>query len=406
MWSRRPERTVPAVERTDITIESLRDGDHEIRWDLGRQAFGATDPFDPDRPGVEPERSVCAYEGDRLAGGVVTIDFSMFWSGAPVPCGGVSGVVVRPEDRGRGLAKAMLRESFDRMAARGEVIAALYPTTATLYRRVGFEICGSYDWRKVPLDLVPTTPAAALSWRRIDFVDPALRSVYEAMVPSLDGWFLPGDVWWRRIIRAWETEKAKNRYAYVGSRDGADVAALNYRYDKSDDRLYELGVDLIAGVDGDALASALAFLASNGTTAGHLETTLPGDLLSLHIPNLQHTSVTSDWPWMLRLVDVAGAFAARRWPSSVSGRVEIDVVDDTIGTNAGPHVIEFSEGTALVTPGGSGAVRVAVTDLAAIYAGNDVGVRHRSGRLDGATPSDVDLLTAACASNPSMPFFF
>ncbi len=394
------------MDRTDVEIVSLRDGDWETIWDLGRQAFGETTPFDPELPAVEADRVVAAYDHDRVMGTVKTIGFEMFWNGGSIACGGVSGVVVRPEDRGRGLAKSMLRESFDRMAARGEVLAALYPTTATLYRSVGFEICGSFHWRKVGLDLIPTGPASSLSWRRVEFADPAVRSVYEAMAPGLDGWFLPGDVWWRRTIRVCETEKGKNQYAYVGSRDGVDVAAVNYRYAASKDRLYELGVDLIAGVDGDALAGALAFLASNGTTAGHLETTLPGDLLSLHVPNMQHTSVTSDWPWMLRLVDVAGAFATRRWPSSVSGRIEVDVVDDIIPANAGPHVIAFSDGAAVVSPGGAGKVRVDVTDLAAIYAGGDVGLRHRSGRLEGATQPDVDLLAAACASNPSMPFFF
>lgn len=394
------------MDHADITIESLRDGDAEVRWDLGGQAFGGTDAFDADLPGVSAERAVAAYDGDRLAGTVVTIGFTTHWGGAPIPCGGVSGVIVRPEDRGRGLAKAMLHESFDRMAQRGEVVAALYPTTATLYRSVGFEIVGSHDWRKIPLDLIPTAPAASLTWRRVDFADPAIRSVYESMAPTLDGWFLPGDVWWARTIHLSETQKTKNRYAYVGARDGLDVAAVIYRYDKSDHRLYELGVDLLAGVDAEAVAGALGFLAGNGTTAGYLETTLPFGLLALHVPNLQHTSITSDWPWMLRLVDVAGAFAARRFPGAVSGRIELDIADPTIPTNAGPHVLEVADGSASLTPGGPGRVAVSVNDLARIYAGNDVGLLHAAGRLPGATPDDVDLLTAACASSPTMPFFF
>lgn len=394
------------MNAADVTIESLRPDDAEIRWDLGRQAFGSTIEYDPAMPGVSADRAVAAYDGDRLAGTVVTIDFTMHLAGAPIPCGGVSGVVVRPEDRGRGLAKAMLQESFTRMRDRGEVIAALYPTTATLYRSVGFEIVGSYDWRTVPLDLVPTEPASSLTWRRVDFGDPAIRAVYETMAVTLDGWFLPGDTWWARAIHQRETEKGKNRYAYVGSRDGRDVAAVDYRYDTSKDRLYELGVDLLAGVDAAAVAAALAFLAGNGTTAGHLETTLPFDLLGLHVPNLQHTSVTSDWPWMLRLVDVAGAFGARRVPRSVSGRVELDIHDPTISTNAGPHVLEVAGGSASLTPGGSGRVSVSVTDLARIYAGNDVRLLHDADRLPGATSDDVDLLAATCTAGPTMPFFF
>ncbi|WP_436796097.1 GNAT family N-acetyltransferase [Actinospongicola halichondriae] len=390
----------------DVTIESLRDGDLAARWDLGRQAFGATAEFDADLPGVSPERAVAAYRGDALAGTVVTIGFTAHWGGAPIPCGGVSGVIVRPEDRGLGLAKAMLAETFDRMRSRGEVIGALFPTTATLYRGTGFEIAGSYETRKIPLALIPATPSTSLTWRRVAFGDPAVREVYETMAPQLDGWMLPGDVWWDRHTHIATTEKGKNRYAYVGSRNGTDVAAVHYHYDESTDRLYELGLDLLAGVDHDAVAAALAFLAGNATTAGHLQTTLPGGLLALHVPHVQQTSIVDDWPWMLRLVDVAGAFAQRRWPSPVAGRVEIDVVDDTIAANAGPHVIEFGDGAASVEPGGAGTVRVKVTDLAAIYAGNDVAMRHRAGRLPGASTDDIDLLAAACTSSASMPYFF
>lgn len=395
------------MDGSDITIESLRGGDHEVRWDLGGQAFGSTLPFDPDSPLPALDRIVAAYDGGRLAGTVVTLDFAMTWSGSSVQCGGVSGVVVRPEDRGRGLAKAMLRESFERMRTRGEVLAALYPTTATLYRSVGFEICGAYEWRKVPLDLVPGT-GADLSWRRVEFDDPAIRTVHERMTSKLDGWLRTNDVWWGRFAHQAAADKTKNRYAYIGARggqlDGIDVATVVYRYDKSEDRLYELGVDLIAGVDGQALASALGFLAGNATTAGHIETTVPRDLLTLHVPNMQHTSVTNEWPWMLRLVDVAGAFESRSFPTSVSGQVEVGIRDDTLPWNAGPHVIEFADGAARVSPGGSGAVEIDVTDLAAIYAGNDIRLRQLADRIAGT--GDADLLAAACASHPTMPFFF
>ena len=133
-----------------ITVESIRPESDEDRWDLGGQAFGGTDAYDATRPSPEPDRIVAAYDDDRLVGTVASLDFAMTWGDGQVPCAGVSGVVVRPEDRGRGIAKAMLRESFDRMRDRGEVLAALYPTTATLYRSVGFEVAGSYEWRKVP----------------------------------------------------------------------------------------------------------------------------------------------------------------------------------------------------------------------------------------------------------------
>lgn len=390
----------------DFTIESIRAGDEAQRHDLRRQAFGPTDLFDPDLAVPPAERTVAAYVDDVLMGTVVALDFTTTWGGAPVPGAGVSGVTVRPEMRGRGLARALLAETFDRMRARGDQVAILYPTTATLYRSVGFEICGSHEWRHIPLDAIPTSPADLLQWRRVDFDDPSLRTVYDRMASRMDGWAVTDDRWWARTQRSMTKETSTNRFAYVGARDGIDAAALIYRYEPSKTHFYELITDLVAGIDDAAVGGALGFLAGNGTTASRVETDLPVSLLARHVPAFQRASITNDCPWMLRLVDVAGAMAARGWPSAVTGRIELDIADAAIPANAGPHVFEVADGMARLTPGGSGAVAVTVNDLAVAYAGGDVRGLADAGRLTGATPADVDLLVAACATHPSMPFYF
>lgn len=390
----------------DFTIESIRAGDEAQRHDLRRQAFGGTDLFDPDLAVPPAERTVAAYVGDTLMGTVVALDFTITWGGAPVPGAGVSGVTVRPEMRGRGLARALLAETFDRMRARGDLVAVLYPTTATLYRSVGFEICGSHEWRHIPLDAIPTAPADALQWRRVGLDDPGLRAVYDRMAARIDGWAVTDDRWWARSHRSMIKETSTNRFAYIGARDGIDAGALVYRYEPSKTHFYEITTDLVAGVDEAAVGSALGFLASNGTTASRVETDLPRSVLARHVPSMQRARVSNDCPWMLRLVDVAGAVAARGWPSTVTGRVELDITDATIPGNAGPHVFEVADGAATLTPGGSGAVAVTVNDLAVVFAGGDVRALAGAGRLTGATSTDIDLLLAACATHPSMPFYF
>lgn len=59
-----------------LRVESLRNGDEEHRHALMRQAFGGTQGFDPDLPRLDPDRAVCAYDGDRLVGTVLTFDFA------------------------------------------------------------------------------------------------------------------------------------------------------------------------------------------------------------------------------------------------------------------------------------------------------------------------------------------
>ena len=395
------------MERTTagVQIESIRPGDDEQRYVLGRQAFGATDEYDAEAPGLAPDQIVCAYDGDRLLGAVVTLDFAMTWGGRPVPCGGVSGVVVGPEARGRGAARSMLAESFRRMAERGQVVSALYPTTAALYRSVGYEVVGWFTRRRIPLADIPTGPADDLEWRRVPFDDPAFQVLEEPMVAAHDGWFRPDPAWLARNARRRTKDTKTNRYAYVGRRDGEDVTALSYRYAPADP-FYELELESLAGIDGPAVAGGLAFLAANGTTAGEIRTSLPSSVLALHVPHMQRATVLSDWPWMVRIVDPAGAVAARGWPAGVSGRVAISLTDPTLADNAGHWVFEIDGGEAQLSRGGPGDVEITAPELAMVYAGADVRAMRAAGRLRGSSAADADLLAAACVSNPTIPYFF
>lgn len=390
----------------ELTIESIRPGDEARRHELARQAFGATSAFDPQSPTLDPEQVVCAYDGDLLVGAVITLSFTMTWGGRPVPCGGVSGVVVAPEARGRGAAKRMLAESFDRMTARGQAVSALYPTTASLYRGLGFEVAGWFVQRRIPLSAIAAAPAAELEWRRVDPGDPVVLTLHDEMAARHDGWFRADPVWWAWRAHRAAREEAVNRYAYVGRRAGADVAAVQFRYTSSETSLYDLDVELLAGLDVEAVGAALGFLAGHGTTAHTARTALPAPLLAPHVPQLQRTSTTSDWPWMLRLVDPPAAVQARGWPGAVRGRVDLDIVDDARPANAGAHVLEFDGGEATLVRGGSGRITATAQDLALLYAGTAPRTMRANGRLREAAADDLDLLAAACVATPSIPLFF
>lgn len=387
------------------TIESLRPGDEERRHALGRLAFGGTIPYDPDAPTLAPERVVAAYDGDRLLGAVVTLDFDQFWGGARLACGGVSGVVVAPEARGRGLVRRMLFESLRRMADRGDVVSALYPTTATLYRSVGYEIAGWYRRRGIPLSAVPVEAGTALEWRAVGFDDPALEDVYRTMAPAHDGWLRHDPDSMARVHRRWAADTSTNRFAYVGSAGGADRAGVIYHYGKSETAMFDIETDLVAGVDGAAVAAVLGFLAAHGTTAGEIRTTFPAHLLALHVPHLQRTRVVDDWPWMLRLVDVAAALSGRGYPLGVAGSVALEISDPLADVPL-CGVLEVADGQGSWSPGGSDHIRVSVQDLAALFAGADPGPLAGAGRLPGSTRPHHDLLSAAFTAHPTAVDFF
>lgn len=389
----------------ELAIQSMRAEDAIHRHDLLRQAFGATRPFDPDAPAARPDQVVGAYQGARLVGTLVTFDFAQTWGGRAVPCGGVSGVAVAPEARGRGVAREMVAEALHRMVRRGLVVAALYPTASALYRAAGFEVVASFRRRVVPLGEVDVT-AEALAWRPTGLDDPAKAGLHDRAAALHDGWFRGDPGWWARRDHDAAADTSVNRWCYVGARDGEDVAVVQYRYDTSETAMFDLDVEVIAGLDGRAVGAALALLAGHGSTAGTIRTALPASLLGDHVPELQRTKALAEWPLMLRVVDAPAAVRARGWPRAVRGRIELHLVDDLLPANAGPQVLEVADGRAELVPGGGGRVTMSAMDLAVVYAGGDVWARRGAGGLAGATDEDLELLAAAFVSHPTSPLFF
>ncbi|MBI2780717.1 MAG: GNAT family N-acetyltransferase [Chloroflexi bacterium] len=107
------------------------------------------------RPSTDVSLWVVAFDGDEVAGGVInTIDASEN-EALGIRRGWLSSVFTRRAWRRRGLARALLVRSMDRLRERGMTIAALgvdadNPSGALgVYERVGFEVSyRSTAWRK------------------------------------------------------------------------------------------------------------------------------------------------------------------------------------------------------------------------------------------------------------------
>lgn len=394
---------------TDLEIRTLDPGDLDQVADLGAHSFGGPRPeLDLETRAIPPEDTVAAYRGSRLVGMTAVHRFRQWFGGRAVPCGGVAGVMVAPDQRGSGLSRLMLGAATDGMRDRGEPLSALYPTTASLYRSVGFEIAGWWGRRAVPVTELPR-PTGAVAWEPADPTDPAVPEIAAATAAGRDGWIVPPDRWWVSWA-ARRTEKGATTWTWLGRRDGAPVAAVSYGHGRSERGLFDLEADVILGVDGPALAEALAFLGANGTTADRLRTTLPGHLLARHVPQASRIPTQEDWPWMLRLVDLPGAIAARGWPAGLALDVDLRVTPPTHGPDdpvGGDWVLRIADGAGSCEPGGSGAVTLASTDLAALYSGHlDPAQLLAEGRLAGATEPQVSGLRAAFAGSPTLPVFF
>lgn len=392
----------------ELDIRTLHDDDLEQVANLRMLAFGGPRrPLDPETMAVPAERGVGAFRGDRLVGTTFTNDFGQWFGGQVVPCGGVAGVTVAPDQRGYGVARALLAESLDRMRARGEVISALYPTTASLYRSLGYEITGWWTRKAVAGTDLPR-PSGTTSWEPVDHADDRIRPVYESCARSRTGWVVPSEGWWRASAHQRGTGDPPS-WTWLGLRSGEPVAAVSYSYTGSERSLFDLEEGLVAGVDAIGVGDALAFLGANGTTADRVRTTLPAEMLARHLPEPSRTTTVHDWPWMLRIVDLPNAIAARGWPDGVELEAHLRIAAPHHGPGHDPSgrwVLQVRDGKATVEPGGTGAVAVDLGALAALYGGADVWALVGAGQLAGADPTTVSALGAAFAGHPSLLWFF
>ena len=371
-------------------------------------AFGITARHDDDAPILPHDRFSCVYDGDRLVAMARARPFAQWFGRRAVPCGGVSSVMIATDHRGRGLARAVMAHALDAMAERGEPISSLFPTTATLYRSLGYEIGGTYRVQRVPIAELPASDGS-LTWEPAAFDAVEVRSVANRAGIDHDGWLVRGEVDY-----AWLEHNRRHRATsgdvFVGRRDGAPVAAAAVSYTSTPtDEVFELTADLVTGVDHHALGEALAFLARHGTAAGQADVKLPTHVLVADLAHPQRLGHVWGKPWMTRIVDVPGALAARGWSPVVGTTIDLEITDDGRTGNAGRWRLTITEGTATVEAGGDGTATLDIRDLASWYTGATpaTGLARR-GHLttdDDGLPAVMDAIVSGGEPPTTIDFF-
>src|SRR5512141_528282 len=88
---------------------------------------------------IEVERMHAAFDGDRIVGGAGAFTYRMTVpGGASVPAGGVTVVGVLPTHRRRGVLTSMMKAQLEDCRERGDLVAYLWASEATIYGRFGY----------------------------------------------------------------------------------------------------------------------------------------------------------------------------------------------------------------------------------------------------------------------------
>lgn len=303
-------------------------------------------------------------DGPRVAACLGRVPMGQYFGGRSVALLGVAGVAVAPEDRGKGFAKGMMQQFVRDAAAEGWPLAGLYASTASLYRGVGFEHAGHRFMHTVPL-----TSLAGGSFEgtveHVPDVTDEIRSSYARFAAPITGMLDRGPYMWSRV-KKFRTDIYEG-YVVRGPSGEIEGHTFLRQIRKPETGRQSLALTELVIHTPLAARRLLGFFESYAMMGDEMVFFGgPTHPLLVMLPQTRFKSEFRDYSY-LRVLNVQGALEARGWGRD--GRLEFELTDELVPTNAGRWTLEVHSGQAKLTRGGSGALSLSVRALAVLYAG-------------------------------------
>jgi predicted acetyltransferase len=382
------------------TVRPLRDDELAPAWELGRLAFGG--PAEPPPSALRQLDGVARFgafdDAGRLIGKITELPHEHWWGGRRVPAAGVTGVAVRPESRGGGVARTMLAALLEHAHERGAAVSALHPTVTDVYRAAGWEVAGTLE--AVHLDtaglprfrdtgevgLVPGGPA---DLPRVTDLYEQVARLHDGLLTRRGGFFeldppdtpLPRDV------------DAVTLAEVGGELSGALLFGRGRGYGPD----AQLDVATLLARDPATARALVGVLAGWRTVTRTVRVPLlAGDALSAVLP-LERAVQRSGAVWMHRPVDVVRAVEDRGWPAHVAGRVAFRLTDALAPWNGGVWELAVEGGAGTLTrSSGEPELTLDVRGFAVLYCGATTGRAAAQAGLVGGNgdPAALDLLSS------------
>lgn len=317
-----------------------------------------------------------------VAGGLAILPMGQWYKDTRVPLAGIVAVGVAPQYRSRGTAAHLMAETVKELHTSGYPIAALYPATQRLYRKVGFEQAGVRNIIRLPLGLIDSR-YKELAIRLIDDEKDVklVKELYRQKAICNNGNLDRPDYIWRRI-RNHKGNKAKGYLVYDPENNDKPSGYLYYYRTESSDRPYSLFATDFVALTPQAGLRLLAFLADHKSMAGEVKWSGSVNESTLALLREQCYKIEMDMVWMLRIIDVSAAVKARKYPASLTTCISFEVYGDTVLPEVNNHnfTIKITEGKASVNRGKDAntqgvdnnnpvPIRIHINGMASLYTG-------------------------------------
>ena len=261
----------------------------------------------------------CAYVDDRVVATAAESPFTQWFGGNGLACSGVWGVATEPERRGAGLASACLGRLMDDARRRGTPLTALFPAVVEPYRRLGYELAGTYDEHRIALDVLPTVdkqdlPSVELA--EVERDQDAIMACYAHWLARRNGAIEPDATFWRtRLLeRPWD-----EWHRAVVARDGGTItgfATFTRANDSSGHLSFGFGLkcSMFVAEDDRALRALIAYARGYRGLGRWLGWSGPPNDPMTMLVGVQAVEVADRYRWMLRVLDVRAALEGRGYP--------------------------------------------------------------------------------------------
>jgi predicted acetyltransferase len=363
---------------------------------------------------LEPGRTIGAFVGAQMVGTADAVTSRLTLpGGALVGHAAVTHIGVLPSFTRKGIATDLMRHQLRDIAARGEVVATLRASEATIYERYGYGVASSSQTVEVQTARATLRPDVGTggSVRLLDAAEAwdVLPRIYADNRPSRPGTIDRPEAWWQGLRMRTESYSGPS-YVAVHGEPGSESGFARYRpvdteaWFISDQRT--IAVEDFFAPTPEAYLGLLQFLLGIDLIDRVVFWMLPvDDPLPLLLVDRRAARVTAmhDETW-LRIVDAEGALAARRYDGD--GAVTIAINDPLLPNNSASFTIAGDGAQPTDRPA---QLHTGVEGLAAVLLG---GATWRSLAVAGLVRADdptalaiADRLFAVPAA-PHAGFFF
>jgi predicted acetyltransferase len=383
----------------DLTIRDLTVDDLDEAFDVRSRSFGRLSAEmrgwwnDVQQESINGHRAIGVFDGSRLVAHARVRSYQQFWGGRPMAMGGVAGVVVAPDARGRGVGTRLMTALAHRSLELGDLVSALYPATIPIYRGLGWEVAGAQYRISIPAEALRTLGGRDVPLRKATTSDvgPFLASLHDRYAAQrANGPKLPTE------------DEAREQLT--------DDGMMSY-FAEGGHVVYEwAGEDLVVSylsADTSEVARALWSVVGSGSSTVRKVGAYVAPQDAIHYllsEEVAHETYLKRW--MLRVLDAPKAIAARGFSPAVSGSVAIALQDPLLPVNSGSWQMQMSGGRAELIPIAATDVlapslRLGPNGFAAMFAGAPVRLLRAAGLASGGDQDGDELLDAAFAGSPA-----